>query len=63
MYQAGRVSDRVHRSHKEHNRWMYVAPQRNTFSLRGFLDGVLIALAYGAIIISVAMVLVIPLIG
>lgn len=58
MYQSGRV----HRTYKEHNRWMYVAPVRNSFSLRSILDGVLIALAFGAVSISVAMVLVMPLI-
>ena len=42
---------------------MYVAPVRNSFSLRSILDGVLIALAFGAVSISVAMVLVMPLIG
>lgn len=58
MYQSGRV----HRTYKEHNRWMYVAPVREKISLWSILDGVLIALAFGAVSISVAMVLVMPLI-
>lgn len=59
MYNSGRV----HRTYKEHNRWMYVAPQRNTFCLKSFLDGLLIFLAFGAIIFAVAVMLVILLIG
>ena len=59
MYQSGRV----HRSYKEHNRWMYVAPVREKISLWIILEGVGIGFAIGALMISAAVVLVMPLIG
>ena len=59
MYQSGRV----HRTYKEHNRWMYVAPVRKSFSLWSILEGVGIGFAIGALMITAAMVLVMPLIG
>ena len=58
MYQSGRV----HRTYKEHNRWMYVAPVREKITIRDVLDKLLIILAFGAIIFSVTVVLVMPLI-
>ena len=63
MYQVGRVPDHVHRSYKEHNRWMYVAPVRKSFSLWSLLEWVGIGFAVGAIMIAVCLVLVMPLIG
>lgn len=59
MYQSGRV----HRTYKEHNRWMYVAPVREKISFWSILEGVSIGFAIGALMITAAMVLVMPLIG
>lgn len=59
MYQSGRV----HRTYKEHNRWMYVAPVREKIGLWSILEGVSIGFAIGALMITAAMVLVMPLIG
>lgn len=59
MYQSGRV----HRTYKEHNRWMYVAPVREKISFWSILDGLLIGLAIGAALFAVTVVLVMPLIG
>ena len=59
MYQ----SSRVHRSYKEHNRWMYVAPVREKVSFWSIMEGVGIGFAIGATMIAVCAVLVMPLIG
>ena len=59
MYQ----SSRVHRSYKEHNRWMYVAPVREKVSFWSILEGVGIGFAMGSLMIAVSVVLVMPLIG
>lgn len=58
-----RIPDHVHRSYKEHNRWMYVAPVREKISLWSLLEWVGIGFAMGAIMIAVCLVLVMPLIG
>ena len=59
MYQ----SSRVHRSYKEHNRWMYVAPVRERIGLWSILEGLGIGFAMGTLMIAVSVVLVMPLIG
>lgn len=38
MYQVGQVSDHVHRSYKEHNRWMYVPEVREPFTAKKLKD-------------------------
>ena len=58
MYQ-----NRVHRSYKEHNRWMYVAPVREKINIWSILEGLGIGFAMGALMITVCLVLVMPLIG
>ena len=59
MYQ----SSRVHRTYKEHNRWMYVAPVRERIGLWSILEGLGIGFAMGTLMIAVSVVLVMPLIG
>ena len=59
MYQ----SSRVHRTYKEHNRWMYVAPVRDRITIWSILEGLSIGFAVGALMIAVCLVFVMPLIG
>ena len=58
-----KIPDHVHRSYKEHNRWMYVAPVRDQITIWSILEGVGIGFAMAAAMIAVCLVLVMPLIG
>ena len=62
MYRAGQVPDHVHRWYKEHNRWMYVAPVRRAFTLKDFMNGAVLVLAFCTCIFAAALLLVLPLI-
>ena len=55
-------SGRVHRTYKEHNRWMYVAPVREKAAIWSILEGLGIGFAIGVTMITVCLVLVMPLI-
>lgn len=57
MYQTGRVPDHVHRSYKEHNRWMYVPEVRNAFTFKDFMDLLIIVLGFGAFVFAVCVVM------
>lgn len=58
MYRVGRVPDHVQRSYTEQNRWMYVAPVRGGICLRDLVKWFLIALAFCALLLDVAVAIV-----
>lgn len=62
MYKVGQIRDSVHRTYKEHNRWMYVAPVREKISLWDVLIGILIGLSLLEIMTAVIFVMVMYLI-
>lgn len=57
MYQVGRVPDHVHRSHKEHNRWMCVPEVREPFSIVKLMHILLTAFAVGAFMFALCVII------
>ena len=53
---------RVHRTYKEHNRWMYIPEVREKITVMDVVNTLLIALSIGACIGTMVMLMVIPLI-
>lgn len=52
-----RIPDHVHRSYKEHNRWMYVPEVREPFTLRDLVDLLITLFALGAVVFAVCVVM------
>lgn len=49
--------DHVHRSYKEHNRWMYVPEVREPFTFKDFVDLLITLFALGAVVFAVCLVM------